>query len=77
MSVLFDTLEYSQKAQKVGFTKEQAEFQAAELSKWINYELVTKSYMQNVQKEIVSTITTRLSGIVITCISILGFIIKH
>jgi hypothetical protein len=72
---MFDTLEYSENAQHAGFTKEQADFQAKELSKWINSELVTKTYMEKMKKEMIDLMTIRLGGIVVTCTGILGFIL--
>lgn len=72
---MFDTLEYSENAQQAGFTKEQADFQAKELSKWINSELVTKTYMEKIKKEMIDLMTIRLGGIVVTCTGILGFIL--
>jgi hypothetical protein len=42
MGNIFDTLEYAEKAEKVGFTKEQASFQAREMAKVIDEKLATK-----------------------------------
>lgn len=41
-SIMFDTLKYTKKAREVGFTEEQAEFQAEEIAKLIDEKLATK-----------------------------------
>lgn len=48
----FDTLKFSQRALKAGFTQEQAEFQAEEMAKVIDENLVTKTDMESFQIEI-------------------------
>ena len=43
----FNPIEHMNGAIKAGFTREQAEYQATELAKVINHDLVTKSYLSN------------------------------
>ena len=77
MTALFDTLKYVKAAKESGFTEKQAEFQANELSKWFNQELVTREYLDKTKKEIIDTIIIRLGGLMIAGITLLGFLLKH
>lgn len=45
----FDTLKYSKRALEAGFTKEQAEFQAEEMSKIISEHIATKGDIRELQ----------------------------
>lgn len=47
MSLLFDTLQYAKEAVAVGFTQQQAEFQAEKMAQFIGDTLVTKDYFKS------------------------------
>jgi hypothetical protein len=74
---MFDTLEFVKAAKENGFTEQQAEFQAKELSKWFNNELVTKSFLNTELKELEQRLLIKLGSIMIAGMTILGFILKH
>jgi hypothetical protein len=50
----FDTLKFAKRAEKVGFTKEQAEFQAEEIAKVIDDHIATKNDFREIRKEVKS-----------------------
>jgi hypothetical protein len=91
MSATFDTLEYTKGAEAVGFKRDQAEYQAGQMAKLIDNQLVTKSLLVNevnsIKKHITSVEQTiiileqkliiKLGSIMIAGIGILGFILKH
>lgn len=52
-SIVFDTLEYARAAEKAGFTKAQAEFQAHEFAKLINENLATKQDLKDLKKDLI------------------------
>lgn len=45
--LIFDTLQFSKRAEQAGFTKEQADFQAEEIIKLIDTQLATKEDIEN------------------------------
>jgi len=88
MSAIFDTLQYTKGAVKVGIPREQAEYQAEQIAKMIDYQLVTKADVMWLEKsfdqklkELENKLIIRLGGLMIVCsgviMSVLGFIIKH
>jgi hypothetical protein len=76
MSEAFNTLEYTKGAIKVGIPREQAEYQAEQLSVLIYDKLVTKRDL----KELELNLFIKLGGLVVICsslvVGVLGFIIK-
>jgi hypothetical protein len=52
-TIIFDTLDFSKRAQEAGFTKEQAEFQAKEAANAIENKIATKSDIIDVRKDLV------------------------
>ena len=48
----FDTLKFAKRAEKAGFTKQQAEFQAEEIAKVIDDNLITKDDLKLVSDEV-------------------------
>jgi hypothetical protein len=79
MSIAFDTLAYSKRAQQIGFKQEQAEFLAKETAELITDELVTRDYLDNRLTVLQKDLMLKLGGMMIGCtaaiISILGFIL--
>ena len=60
---IFDTLEYTKGAEKVGIPREQAEYQAQEIAKLLTNELITKSDLVNassIQKNDLSKLKSEL-----------------
>lgn len=51
LAVIFDTLQYAKRAEEVGFTKAQAEFQAEETAKIIQDHIATKEDINNLRDE--------------------------
>jgi len=88
MSAIFDTLQYTKGAVLVGIPREQAEYQAEQIAKMVDYQLVTKAdiiwlekSIQQKIEDIQNKLIIKLGGMLIVCsgvvISILGFIIRH
>lgn len=75
MSIAFDTLKYAKRAEKAGFTKEQAEFQAEELAKLIDDRLATKDDLKGLESRIVIKMGSMLVlaiGVIVTLLQLLG-----
>lgn len=73
MSIAFDTLKYAKRAEKVGFTKEQAEFQAEELAKLIDERLATKDDLKKLESSIVIKMGSMLIvaiGVIVTLLQL-------
>lgn len=51
-TLIFDTLDFSKRAQEAGFTKEQAEFQAREAANAIENKLATKNDIADLRKDL-------------------------
>lgn len=51
-TIIFDTLEFAERAMKAGFSREQAEFQAREAANAIENKLATKSNIAELQYEV-------------------------
>lgn len=49
---MFDTLQYTKGAEKVGIRREHAEYQAEQLLKLVNDELATKKDIHEIRKDI-------------------------
>lgn len=84
MAAIFDTLKFVKRAMENGFTEQQAEFQAKEFYNYIVNQAATKIDLELLKREIFIELKTleqrlviKLGGLMITGISILGFIIKH
>jgi hypothetical protein len=77
MSQIFDTLEYTKGAEAVGIKREHAEYQAQQLGKLVDNELVTKSYLHTELKDLENRMLIKLVGIMVVGITLLGFILKH
>jgi len=72
----FDTLQYSKKAKEVGFTEQQAEFQAKAMAEVINDKLVTKHDLKHQLNELEYHLTIRIGLMLAASITILAGIIK-
>jgi hypothetical protein len=81
MNTLFDTLEYTKGAELIGIKREHAEYQAKQLAKLIDDQLVTKSYLVTELKSLEISMIKWMVGIGFAqfalTVSILGFIFKH
>ncbi len=53
MNLAFDTLDFAERAQKAGFTREQAEFQAREIAAGVENKLATKNDVLDLRKDLV------------------------
>jgi hypothetical protein len=81
MSSLFDTLEYTQGAEKVGIKREHAEYQARQLAKLVDEQLVDKSHLDIKLKELEMRIVIKVGAMMVVqsglLLTVLGFLIKH
>ena len=89
-NIVFDTLQFAKRAEKAGFTQQQAEFQAEEIAQIISTELVTKRDLSDtrddIKKEIRSLkqemdsmankLTIKFGAMLVVAIGILSVIIK-
>lgn len=77
----FNPIEHMNGAIKAGFTREQAEYQATELAKVINNELVTKSYLSNELEKIELKIIVKVGAMMVVqsglILSVMSFMLKH
>lgn len=76
MTVIFDTLDSVNEAKESGFTQQQAEFQARQLSKIVNNELVTKNTLTTELGSLELKIVKWMVGISIAQIGIILSIIN-
>ncbi len=53
-NIAFDTLQFAKRAEKAGFTKQQAEFQAEEIAHIISTEIATKRDLVDLKNELCS-----------------------
>lgn len=78
-SLIFDTLEFSKRAQKAGFTKEQAEFQAREAAQAIETKIASKIDISDLRKDLKDLelrMTIKLGAMQIVAIGILFTLLK-
>lgn len=81
----FDTLEYAKHAQTIGFTVEQAEFQAKEFARIarnfnkFDEEVVTKQELKKeltaFEEHLTNKLTIRFGGMLIAAVSVLATLI--
>jgi hypothetical protein len=77
--MIFDTLDFSKRAQNAGFTKEQAEFQAREAANAIETKIATKHDITDLKKELVlmkNELIIKFGAMLGVAIAILAAIIK-
>lgn len=67
----FDTLGYAKKLENAGFTRQQAEAQAAALREMIEDRIATKQDLRELELRLKYDLTIRLGGIVVACTAIL------
>lgn len=67
----FDTLGYAKKLESAGFTRQQAEAQAAALREMIEDRIATKQDLRELELRLKYDLTIRLGGIVVACTAIL------
>jgi hypothetical protein len=81
MATLFNTLEYAKGAEKIGIKREHAEYQAQEMAKLIDEQLVTKPFLSGELKSLELTLIKWMIGIsfsqVFLLLGLFGFILKH
>lgn len=84
MSTVFDTLQYTKGAEQVGIKREHAEYQAQQLVKFLDYNVVTKAdftwleksfdeKLKNTKNEMI----LKLGSLMLVGMTVLGFILKH
>ena len=71
-TMIFDTLDFAERAQKAGFTREQAEFQAREIAHGIEHKLATKQDLSTLRDQLI----IRFGAMLGVAIAILAAIIK-
>jgi|APFre7841882654_1041346.scaffolds.fasta_scaffold145026_1 hypothetical protein len=76
-TIPFDTLSYTNRLMKVGFTREQAEGQAELMAETINIQLATKNDLKELKKDLLNKLTWTMGGMFIAAISILDFLLKR
>lgn len=69
----FDTLNYTNRMMKVGFTREQAEGQAELMAETINIQLATKNDLNILWLKM----TITFGGMLVVAIGILDFLLKR
>ena len=74
---IFDTLNYANRMIKVGFTREQAEEQAAAINGIISNDLATKQYLKYLEKDLLNKLTWIMGSMFIAAIAILDFLLKR
>jgi hypothetical protein len=62
-TIIFDTLDFSKRAQEAGFTKEQADFQAREAAHAIENKIASKSDIAELQYEVRTDLTRNKSDL--------------
>jgi hypothetical protein len=74
----FDTLSYTKGAEKIGIKREHAEYQAEQMGKIVNDQLVNKSFLATQLKELEMKIIIKVgammfvqTGLIITIIGLL------
>lgn len=77
-TIIFDTLSFADRAEKAGFTREQAEFQAREAAHAIETKLATKVELISVKDELVTAmkmmeqrLTIKMGGMMLAAVTIL------
>ena len=76
-TIPFDTLSYTNRLMKVGFTREQAEGQAELMAETINIQLATKNDLKELKKDLLNKLTWIMGSMFIASISILDFLLKR
>jgi hypothetical protein len=76
MSAIFDTLEYAKKAEAVGISREHAEFQAHQMAKLVDEQLVTKSFLTMELKSLEITMIKWMIGIAFAQAGLILAIVK-
>ena len=81
---IFDTFKFVQKAKLVGFTEEQAVFQAEELASLLRQEIATKADLLRAKEDLLHTIRDikneiliKLGSMLVVGIGILGFMLRQ
>jgi hypothetical protein len=74
----FDTLGYTKGAEKIGIKREHAEYQAEQMAKIVNEQMVNKSYLATQLKELEMKIILKVgammfvqTGLIVTIIGLL------
>ena len=78
-TIIFDTLDFSKRAEKAGFTKDQAEFQAKEAANAIETKIASKIDISDLRKDIKDLelrMTIKLGAMQIVSIGILFTLLK-
>jgi len=73
---IIDTIDYIKEAEEVGFTRAQAEFQARTMTNVLN-QLVTKEYLHNEFKLFENKIIIKLGVMMLGCVGLLTFLLRH
>lgn len=77
----FNAIGFIKGAEQVGFTREQAEYQANQLNDLVNNELVTKSFLANELEKLELKIIVKVGGMMViqsgVILSVISFMLKH
>jgi len=77
---MIDVIEYIKVAESVGFTRDQAEFQAKNLNNELD-KLITKEYfkehLSNEFKFFEKKLTIKLGMMMLGCVGLMTFLLKH
>lgn len=66
-SIIFDTLDFADRAEKAGFTREQAEFQAREIASGVEKNLATKQDLKDLEQRMI----IKMGGMLMVAVTIL------
>jgi len=75
-AIVFDTLNYANKLQAVGFTKAQAEVQAETLAELIDDNLATKRDLLELESRLESKILIKVGAMIAASIAITTTLVK-
>ncbi len=75
----FDTLSYTKGAEKIGIKREHAEYQAEQMGKIINDELVSRSFLETRLKELEMKIIIKVGAMMVVqtglVLTVIGFLL--
>jgi hypothetical protein len=74
--IIFDTLAYAKGMKEAGFTDKQAEFQAEQMARLIENQLVTKRDLKELEHRIVTRLGSMLGGMIVVSTGILAVLMK-
>lgn len=75
-TVIFDTLAYSKKLKKAGFSQLQAEIQAEAMAELVHEKLATKHDIKLLEERLTFRLTIRLGSMLVVAVGIFATLMK-